>query len=241
MEKFKQSKYNPIEIIKQTGWLSRLIIIGSILIIIDAYFELLLSIYGIFVLILAFSILLLASQVSDENPHALHFSIIILVLNYIIQFHLHSFINLNWSIGLGFIGNIIISLGATIALVLIIISIVLSSNYDPINDIWLYFIGFIFLALNLLIYLIIIDFTLTTTSMFSIFYFCIILICTILIILGAKMFPALVISILAVLNTFGGAIATPVSGFGAGMSIIGCIAFLYFLNEFGTYFSRPHE
>lgn len=234
-EKLKQSENNPIELIKQLGWISRLILIGSILMIIDACFELESSPFGFLVLIVSILIFLLAAQVSDENPYALHFSILVLVLNYITHFHFHSFVGLEWTVGLGIIGNIIVSLSASIALLFTIISIVTSNNGDPIQDRWLYVIGFIMVAINLLLYMIIVDFILTTTSMFALLYFSIILICTILMLLGSRMIPTLIITILTLLNAFGGALATPVSGFGAGMSIMGGIAFLYFLNEFGAY------
>ena len=94
------------------------------------------------------------------------------------------------------------------------------------------------IGLNLIIYLSLTEFTLTVTTMLAIFYFSIICICSILALLGQKLVVSLTVWIITILNSFGGGIATPITGFGAGMSIVGNISLLYFINELGLWLTR---
>ena len=181
-------------------------------------------------------------MIQDDNPFAYIYSIIILILNYIIQIYLHQALGINWIIGLGFIGYVIINVVVSIVLLLIIISIGDSVNKDPINDKWLFLIGYLLLGINLIIYLIIQDWVLVQNSFLAIFYFAMITICIILVLLDQKLMGGLAIWIISAIIIFGGIInsplSSPVTGFGAGLILVGNIALLYGLNDLGFLYAK---
>jgi len=139
-----------------------------------------------------------------------------------------------------------INLFATIALLLIIISVAASVNRDPIRDLWLFTIGFILLGLNLYLYLFFTPgIVLNITSMLAIFYFSIISICFILMLLDQKMLGAFIIWLISFISfisgLIGGDLGTPVTGFGAGLTIVGNICLLCFINELGLLLINPER
>lgn len=243
MEQIKKLReYTLKDAFNSIGWFSRLCLVGGSLLFIDSLLELLISPVGYLSLMFSSIILILSVMIQDDNPFAYIYSIIILILNYIIQIYLHQALGINWIIGLGFIGYVIINVVVSIVLLLIIISIGDSVNKDPINDKWLFLIGYLLLGINLIIYLIIQDWVLVQNSFLAIFYFAMITICIILVLLDQKLMGGLAIWIISAIIIFGGIInsplSSPVTGFGAGLILVGNIALLYGLNDLGFLYAK---
>ncbi|MHA1292401.1 MAG: hypothetical protein ACTSQJ_07010 [Promethearchaeota archaeon] len=246
IKKITKSRYNPIEILKNMGWFSRLCLIGAILMLIDSLLELSTSPFGFIILIFSLIIILISPQMQDDNQYAYIYAIIVLILTYICHMHFHVFIGTDWVTGLGNLGQILINIGATLVLLFIILSVAASINQDPIRDIWLFFIGFGLIGINLLVYIFLIQNTiLDFTTMLTILYFCVISICIILMFLGQKIiggfFIWLISIVIFICSLFSLPLTTPVTGFGAGMAIVGNIAFLYFINELGFTLSKSKK
>jgi len=251
------SRYNPIELLKNMGWFSRLCFIGAILMLIDSLLELMTSPFGALCLIFSIIILIFSTQIQDDNPNAYIFTVIVLVLSYFIQVLFHQLVEIDWttgpteqvgwvsagSSGLGFLGSILVNIGGTLALLLIIVSVGASINRDPVKDLYLFIVGYILFGVNLLIFMIFINFTLDLTSMLSIFYFSMITISILLMLLDQKIIGGFTIWIISIIifmsGVFGGSLGTPVTGFGAGLTIVGNISFFYFLHELGLWLTEP--
>ncbi len=238
MEQIKKLRdYTLSDVINSIGWFSRFCLIGGCLLLIDSLLEISLSPFGYFSLIFSVLIIIFSAMIQDDNPYAYIYIIIVLILNYIIQIYFHQTSNFNWITGLGFFGYIIVNIVASIPLLLIIISVADSTTKDPVDDIWLFFIGYVLLGINLIIYLISLDWVLNQASMLAIFYFAMITICIILILLDQKLMGGLTIWIISAVVIFGGilnnSLSSPVTGFGAGLLIVGNIALVYGLNDIG--------
>jgi hypothetical protein len=233
----KLREYTLTDVIKSTGWFSRLIILGGCLLFIDSLLELSTSPAGLLTLIFSVVIIILSTQIQDDIPSAYIHIIIVLIMNYILQIYFHQSIGVNWVSGLGYLGYILINIAGSVALIFIIISVAASVNKDPIDDRWLFIVGYILFGVNLIIFLNSNEWLLVGNSMLAIFYFAMITICIILALLDQTLIGGLAIWIISLIIIIGGIFNTPLSssvtGFGAGLPIIGNIAGMYFLNEFG--------
>ncbi|MHA1273584.1 MAG: hypothetical protein ACTSQS_09125 [Promethearchaeota archaeon] len=227
----------------EMGLIAKLIFIGGILMSINAYFDFFSAPYGGITFIFSIFIVIFASQVSDENPNCMFYTIFILLLNFFnhaifhqyagIPWHTESKINGLYFPGLGYIGYIIINLAASLALVLLILRITLLKENGKYKIAGLYFFGIFLIGINLYIYLIFVNFVLTTESMLAILYFSLIIIFTILALFGHEVIPNLIISLIIFLNQFGIAFSTPITGFNVGTTLVGLIALNTFLDRFG--------
>ena len=134
---------------------------------------------------------------------------------------------------------------ASVVLLLIIISIGDSINKDPVDDKWLFLVGYSLIFINLIIYLISLNWILVQSSFLAIFYFAMITVCIILILLNQKLMGGLIIWIISVIIIFGEIInsplSSPVNGFGAGLIIVGNIALLYGLNDLGFLYAKEEK
>ena len=245
-EKVKKSleRFSIINYIRDMGWFSRLCIVGGVLMVIDSLFELITSSMGIIVLIFSCTVILFSTQIQDETPKAYVYIIVVLILTYFNNIYFHLLRGIEWTIGLGYIGTIIINICATFALLLIIISVAAFDNREPIRSLWLFLIGYILLGIHLFIYLFFsLDISLSFPLMLAIFYFSLISICGILMVLDQKLIGALIIWLISIISfisgLIGGSLNTPVTGFGVGMTIVGNIALLYFINELGLQLVNP--
>ena len=243
MEQVKKLReYTISDVINSMGWFSRFCFIGGCLLLIDSLLELLTSPFGYLSLILSIFILIFSVMIQDDNPSAYIYIILVLIFNYIIQIYLHQTLGISWTIGIGFIGYILLNIAASIPLLLIIISVADSINKDPVDVKWLFLMGYALQGINLIIYLVLINWILIQTSMLAIFYFAMITICIILILLDAKLMGSITIWIISAIVIFGGIInsplSNPVTGFGAGLLIIGNVALMYGLNEFGVLYAN---
>jgi hypothetical protein len=246
MEQIKKLReYTLSDAINSMGWFSRLCLLGGCFLFIDSLFELISSPFGYLSLIFSLVILILSVLIQDDNPFAYMHTIIVLILNYIIQIYLHQTIGINWTTGLGFIGYVLLNIVASIVLLLIILSIGDSVNKDPVDDKWLFFVGYLLLSINLIIYLISLDWVLVQSSMLAIFYFAMITICIILVLLDQKLMGGFTIWVISAIIIFGGMInsplSSPVSGFGAGLTIVGNIALVYGLNDLGFLYAKEER
>ena len=237
---------DPVYWIKNMGWFSRFCVLGGILMIIDSSLEFNTSRFGPLVLIFSMFIVIMSTQIQDDNPKSYLFIIGVMILNYFSQTQFHSLHGLTWVTDLGYLGSIIINLFATIALLLVIISVAASVNTDPIRDLWLFIIGFVLIGLNLYLYLFFTPgIVLDITSMLAIFYFSIISICFILMLLDQKILGSFIIWLVSIIGfvsgLVGGNLGTPVTGFGAGLTIVGNICLLYFINELGLLLINPDK
>ena len=237
---------DPINWIKDLGWFSRLCILGGIFMIIDAILEFNTSRFGPLVLIFSILIIVMSTQIQDDNPYSYLFIIGVMISNYFSQTQFHSLHGLAWATGLGYLGSQIINIFATIALILIIVSVAASVNTDPIRDLWLFMIGFILIGFNLYIYLFFTPgIVLDLTSMLAIFYFSLISICFILMLFNQKILGAFIIWLISIIGfisgLIGGNLGTPVTGFGAGLTIVGNICLLFFINELGLLLINPDK
>ena len=233
------------------GWFSRICLIGAILILIDGIIETTYSYNGIPVIILSSILIVLSFYIIDDSEYTLFVLILILILNYIIQYHLHLIIDVNWAtasrvgvlefFGVGFIGFVLVYLSAMIPLLLIIMKIVLLEEAHLVKARYLFLIGYVSVGINLLIYLIIIEFVFTSTSMLAVLYFSLLTISAILIFLGQKMIPATIILLIAFFNTVGGTLATPVTGYSIGMILMGGVNFFYSANELGYWLAETRK
>ena len=143
MEQIKKLReYNLKDVIQNLGWFSRFCLLGGCLLFIDSLLESIFSPLGFLSLIFSVFILISSVMIQDDNPFAYIYTIIVLILNYIIQVYFHQTIGTEWIVGIGFIGYCIINIVASVVLLLIIISIGDSINKDPVDDKWLFLVGY---------------------------------------------------------------------------------------------------
>lgn len=237
--------------IMDMDWFARFCFIGAILMLIDAIIGSFLYQNGYIVIIIILIILIIIPVISDDRQYSVFLIIVVMILVYVIQVYIHGMLGTNWSISiyaqysLGYLGTIIINLFTTIILILIIISVgAVDGNY-PMKNTLLFSTGFVLLTLNFILYFILSSVTLAQIDLFSVIYFIIIAIGIALIVFKVKLIGGFIIWITTFLNLlnglFGWGIGTSITGFGAGYSIIGNIALLYFINALGLFLTEKKE